>query len=118
MGANGVWRLLTKYPGRWAGVAATAGPRPIDNLGRPEQASELLKPAAAVPMIIVHGGADAVAPVEQDRALVQILKKIAKTVKYIEVEGGGHVDVVGPSYPTIFDFFDTNKSVPSNGARQ
>jgi hypothetical protein len=60
----------------------------------------------------------AVAPVEQDCALVQILTQMVKTVKYVEVDGGGHVNVAAPSYPTIFDFFDATKTVPSNSARQ
>ena len=39
---------------------------------------------------------------------VAAMTKLGVDVKYIEVPGGNHGDVVVPNLPAIFDFFDTH----------
>jgi len=45
---------------------------------------------ATVPLVIIHGSADSMIPVEHSRNLVSKLQELGARIHYIEVNGGGH----------------------------
>ena len=99
MGAIGTWKIAPKYPEIWAAIA------PISGNG----AAATLEKIRGVPEIIVHGDADPTVPVTGSRTMVATLKELGVEHKYIEVPGGLHSDVVGPSLATVIEFFDAHK---------
>jgi poly(3-hydroxybutyrate) depolymerase len=99
MGAIGTWAIAAKYPDIWAAIAPFAG------IGTPAAADRIRH----IPQFVVHGDADATVSVMGSRAMVAALGKLGAAVKYIEVPGGGHSDVVAPNMPAMFEFFDAQK---------
>ena len=99
MGAIGTWSLGPKYPEIWAALA------PISGLG----AADTVVKMKHIPQIVVHGDADPTVAVGGSRTMVAKMKELGVEVKYIEVPGGNHGDVVVPNLPAIFDFFDTHR---------
>lgn len=99
MGAIGTWALASKYPQTWAALAAFAG------TGSPALAGNM----KAIPQFVVHGDADNTVSVSGSRNMVAALKKVSANVTYIEVEGGGHSDVVVPNLPKAFEFLAQQK---------
>jgi poly(3-hydroxybutyrate) depolymerase len=99
MGGIGTWTLAPKFPDIWAAIAPIAG----------SGAPATLERIRHVPQIVVHGDADRTVNVQGSRRMVTRMKELAMEVKYIEVPGGGHSDVVAPNIPAIVDFFDTHR---------
>jgi poly(3-hydroxybutyrate) depolymerase len=96
MGAIGTWRIAAKYPDLWAGLGMIAGNGPAATQQQMRR----------IPQIVVHGDADPTVSVSGSRTMVEALKKLGGDVVYIEVPGGGHVDVVAPNLSKIFEFFN------------
>ncbi|MEW6321908.1 MAG: PHB depolymerase family esterase [Acidobacteriota bacterium] len=104
MGAIGAWHLAAKYPERWAAVAAFAGTGPPASVARMKD----------IPQFVVHGDADPTVSVSGSRGMVAEMRKLGVDVRYIEVPGGNHIDVVVPHLDGAFDFFDTHaKGTPA-----
>jgi poly(3-hydroxybutyrate) depolymerase len=99
MGAIGTWKVAPKYPDLWAAIA------PISGNGAPAT----LERIRSVPEIVVHGDADPTVPVSGSRTMVAKLKEMGTEVKYIEVPGGLHSDVVAPNLAAVIEFFDTHR---------
>jgi poly(3-hydroxybutyrate) depolymerase len=101
MGGGGTWHLAIKHPDIWAGLG------PI--------APAIFQPATDVakikhiPVILVQGDEDKLVPVAWARSWADEMKKREMTYDYIEVAGGGHVDVAFKNIPRIFEFFDKHK---------
>ncbi len=96
MGAIGTWGMAAKRPEPWAGLGAFSG------FGVASTASTL----RAIPQFVVHGDADPTVAVSGSRTMVAALKEVGANVRYIEVPGGDHSNVVAPNLPAMFDFFD------------
>jgi poly(3-hydroxybutyrate) depolymerase len=99
MGAIGTWKIAPKYPDIWAALGAFAGsgaPATLDRVRR-------------IPQFVVHGDDDRTVSVEGSRAMVAKMKELGVEVRYLEIPGGGHSDVVAPNIPGMFDFFDAHK---------
>ena len=47
--------------------------------------------------------------------MVEGLKRLGGVVKYIEVPGGNHIDVVAPNLSAMFDFFDAHRKRAGTG---
>jgi poly(3-hydroxybutyrate) depolymerase len=94
MGAIGTWHLAAKYPDTWAALG------PFSGTGSPASAERM----KAIPQIVVHGDADPTVNVSGSRAMVAELQRLGADVRYIEVPGGNHTDVVVPSLPEVFEF--------------
>jgi dipeptidyl aminopeptidase/acylaminoacyl peptidase len=62
-----------------------------------------------LPQFVVHGDADATAPVERSRTVVAELKRLGIEHQYIEVPGGTHGGVVAPNIRPMFDFLDKHR---------
>ena len=97
MGAIGTWKIA---PISGSGAAAT------------------LEKIRSVPEIVVHGDADPTVPVTGSRTMVAKLKELGVEHKYVEVPGGLHSDVVGPSLAAVIDFFDAHKKPARSTSQQ
>src|SRR5262249_47765516 len=98
MGGGGTWHLGIKHPDIWAGLAPIAPAifRSVDGLDKIKH----------IPVILVQGDADKLVKVDGARRWADGMKARGMTFEYIEVPGGGHVDVAFQNLPKIFDFFD------------
>jgi poly(3-hydroxybutyrate) depolymerase len=108
MGAIGTWKIAPKYPDIWAAIA------PFSGAG----AAATLERIRTVPEIVVHGDADPTVNVAGSRTMVAKLKEMGTEVKYIEVPGGLHSDVVAPNLAAAIEFFDTHKKAVRSSSQQ
>lgn len=99
MGGFGTWSVAMNHPEVFAALA------PISGGATPANMSKI----AHIPQIVVHGDNDPTVPVERSRVMVEMGKKLGAEIKYIEVPGGDHINVVVPNFPAVFDWFDTHK---------
>src|SRR6516162_4651254 len=101
MGGGGTWHLGLKYPDLWAGLAPIA-----PAIFRKASAVEKIK---HIPVILIQGDKDNLVPVAGARRWAEEMKKQNMTYEYIEVPGGGHVDVAFQNLGKIFEFFEKQK---------
>ena len=99
MGAIGTWKLAPKDPATWAALGAFSGQ------GVPATVERMRD----VPEYVVHGDADPTVNVAGSRAMVAAMKAQGVDVKYVEVPGGNHGNVVEPNLAGMFDFFDAHR---------
>jgi predicted peptidase len=105
MGGGGTIHLGLKHPDLWAALAPIAPAifnRPSD-----------LEKINQMPIILVQGDADNLVRVAQVRPWADKMKELKMTYEYVEVPGGGHIDVAYKNLPKIFEFFDAHKKVPA-----
>ncbi|MFO0964498.1 MAG: hypothetical protein U0793_02775 [Gemmataceae bacterium] len=93
-----------KHPDIWAALAPIA-----PAIFRSPDALDKIK---HIPVILVQGDADKLVKVEKVRPWAEGMKSRGMTYEYIEVPGGGHVDVAFQNLPRIFDFFDKHSKKP------
>lgn len=98
LGGIGTWKLGPKYPDIWAAIAPFSGAGAPDSLAR----------ITHIPEYVVHGDDDPTVNVRGSRAMVAKMKELGIEVKYTEVPGGNHGNVVAPNMPGLFDFFDAH----------
>jgi len=96
MGGGGTWHLGTKYPDIWAGLGPIAPAAPRSTAG--------LDKIRHIPVIVIQGDQDRL--VYGARRWVARMKELKMDHQYIEIEGGGHVDVAYKHFPEMFAFFD------------
>ena len=99
MGAIGTWALAARYPDRWMALGVFSG------FGLASSA----KTIAHIPQFVVHGDADPTLAVGGSRTMVAALKAVNADVRYVEIPGGNHTDVVEPNLGAMFDFFDAHR---------
>lgn len=69
---------------------------------------------ATVPLVIIHGSADSMIPVEHSRNLVSKLQELGARIHYIEVNGGGHdTPLDAADWRDCFDYVLQPTSKPS-----
>ena len=107
MGGQGVLRLASRWPNRFAALvdisgtviatspSATKEQVAIDVqthsfLNAPDVYRALAQLIAATPIWVFHGDTDASVPVEQSRQLVSALRSAGATDRYTEYAGAGH----------------------------
>lgn len=99
MGGNGTWYLATEYPDLWAAIAPCApGSVTPDNLD--------ISRIQHLPVLVIHGDADVVAPVTASRSMVAKMMELGMEYEYTEVPGGTHGSVLEPNLPNIIEFFN------------
>jgi poly(3-hydroxybutyrate) depolymerase len=108
MGAIGTWKIAPKYPDIWAAIAPFSG----------SGAADTLQKIRSVPEIIVHGDADPTVNVAGSRTMVAKLKELGTELRYIEVPGGLHSDVVAPNLAAMIAFFDVHKKAVKGATQQ
>ena len=101
MGGGGTMYLGPKYANLWAAIAPIAG-----GGGRPNQA-ELLQQLkdAGVAVIVSHGEADEIVPVQGSRDLAAELEAMGMDSEYLELAGVGHGPIINLAQERIFKFF-------------
>src|SRR5262249_49375001 len=85
MGGGGPWHRGLKYPEIWAGLAPIA-PAIF-------RKAEDVKKIQHIAVILVQGDEDKLVPVAGARRWAEQMKKNGMAYEYIEVAGGGHVDI-------------------------
>jgi predicted peptidase len=107
MGGQGVLRLASRWPNRFAAIVDISGtviaksPSATNQqvatdiqthpfLTAPDIYRALAQHIAATPIWIFHGDTDESVPVEQSRQLVNALRSAGATVRYTEYPGAGH----------------------------
>lgn len=101
MGGGGTWHLGLKHPDLWAGLAPIA-----PAIFRSPKELAKIKHVA---VILIQGDGDKLVPVAGARRWAEEMKNLGMTHEYIEVAGGGHVDVAFQNIPKIFEFFDKHR---------
>jgi predicted esterase len=102
MGGAAAWSIAIHRPGVFAAVAASA---PAVFFLTPDDMASL----KAVPQMVVQGDQDTQVPVKQTRLFTEAARKAGAQVKYLEISGAGHGDVVAPSLAEMFDWFDAHR---------
>lgn len=105
MGGYGTWSIAVNHPQMFAAIAPVAGG------GMPATVARIAA-IAHIPEIVVHGDADPTVPVDESRKMVRAAQAAGAKVKYIEVKGGNHSDIVVPHMKDIFDWFDAHRRQP------
>ena len=62
-----------------------------------------------IPVILIQGDQDKLVPVAGARRWAEQMKKNDMKYEYLEIAGGGHVDVALQNIPKIFEFFEKHK---------
>lgn len=102
MGGYGTWSIAVNHPKMFAAIAPVAG-------GGMPQVFARVSTIAHIPEIVVHGNADPTVSVDESRRMVKAAQAAGAKVKYIEVEGGNHSNIVAPNMKEIFDWFDAHR---------
>jgi predicted peptidase len=100
MGGAGALHMGTKHASTWAAVASMA---PAAFVMQP---SILESVKDAMPLILIHGDADTVVPVDVSRRWNQTATSLKMAqYKYLELPGADHGTVITQGVPEIFQFF-------------
>ena len=59
---------------------------------------------AKLPVVIVHGSADAIIPVNHSRILVEQLRAMKKPVFYVEIKDGDHDSLTKTDIAPVMDY--------------
>jgi predicted esterase len=110
MGGYGTWSVAANNPDLFAALAPIAG-------GGMPQVLLKLKDIARIPWIVIHGDKDPTVSVEESRRMVKAGKELGIEIKYNEVPGGDHSNIVVPAFKEIFDWFDAHKRQPKAAAK-
>lgn len=110
MGGYGSWSIAVNYPDLFAAIAPIAGG------GNPFVTAKL-RGIAHLPWIVIHGDKDPTVPVAESRKMVKAGEALGIKIKYIEVPGGDHSNIVVPNFNNIFDWFDAHKRQPKGAAK-
>jgi predicted peptidase len=113
MGGAGAYHLAARFPEIWAGVAVAAPAPRSDALAEIERFRDL-------PVLVLHGDADATVPVEQSRAWVARMGELGMQHVYIEFGGGDHSLFMRENpenLSKVFSFFDVVRKDQRPAAR-
>lgn len=103
MGAGGTWSVGLAYRERFAALAPMAGTRPSAAL------EAALKTGRKLPIIVVAGGKDPLAPVAGCREVAAQAKALGYEVKYLEYPEGDHSSPVSSAVKDVFDWFEAHR---------
>jgi predicted peptidase len=102
MGGGGTIHLALKYPEIWAAL----GPLAPAIFGHKEEEVEKIK---HIPVIMIQGDKDFLVPVAGPRRWAEAMEKAQMKLEYMEIKGGGHVDVATENIPAVFEFFNKHQ---------
>ena len=102
MGGYGTWSISVNHPDLFAAIAPIAG-------GGTPPVMMKLRAISHLSWMVIHGDKDPTVSVEESRRMVKNAQELGIEVKYHEVPGGDHNNVVAPAFKEIFDWFDAHK---------
>jgi predicted esterase len=102
LGGFGTWLVASSKPEKFAALAAVSGGPPAGG----DALTALLQRLKGMPVMVVHGAQDGIAPVQLSRAMAAAAEKAGLKVSYIEVPDGDHLSVVASTFASVMDFFD------------
>lgn len=103
MGGAGTLFLGSKHADIWAAIAPVAPAAFAMTENRTEILGKLDE--AGVPVMVVHGAADEVVPVDLARTWVATMEELGMEHEYVELPGVTHGPVITASQAHIFEFF-------------
>jgi poly(3-hydroxybutyrate) depolymerase len=101
MGGGGTMHLALKYPDVWSGLGPIA-PAIFSKVEEVEKIKHL-------PVIMIQGDKDFLVPVAGPRRWAEAMKKADMKLEYMEIAGGGHLDVATKNIPAVFEFFNKHQ---------
>ena len=102
MGGGGTIHLALKHPGIWAALGPIA---PAIYSHKPEEVEKIKH----IPVIMIQGDQDFLVPVAGPRRWAEAMKKAEMKLEYMEIAGGGHLDVATKNIPAVFEFFNKHQ---------
>lgn len=102
MGGAGTWHLAIEHPELWAALAPIAPAPSIEG-------SDALEKIKHIPVIVIQGDEDLLVRATGTRRWVEKMKELDMEHDYIEVKGGGHIDVAFENIPRVFEFFEKHQ---------
>lgn len=102
MGGGGVWSVAASSPEIFAAIAPVSGAL----FQQGDALTAMLGKLKNIPVFVVHGARDGIAPIARSRDMVAAAKKSGLVVEYIEVPDADHVSIVGATFPAVMDFFE------------
>lgn len=106
MGGAGTLYLGSAHADIWAAIAPVAPAAFSMTDTRAEILGRLAD--AGVPVLMVHGAADEVVPVDLSRTWVETMEEIGMEHGYAELPGITHGPVITASQSHVYDFFDAH----------
>jgi pimeloyl-ACP methyl ester carboxylesterase len=102
MGGFGAWLIASAKPELFAAIAPVSGGAPIKG----DALNSLLEKVKALPVMIVHGARDGIAPPQLSRDMTAAAQKAGLKVTYLEVLDADHLSILAGTFPAILDFFE------------
>lgn len=102
MGGAGTYHLAALHPDLWAALAVAA-PAPL------RDRIDDIEAFRHIPVLVLHGDADATVPVELSRTWVGRMRQLGMEHVYVEVPGGDHsrfINADPENISKVFSFFD------------
>jgi predicted peptidase len=102
MGGAGTYHLAARHPDVWAALAVAA-PAPL------RDRIDDIEAFRHIPVLVLHGDADATVPVELSRTWVARMRQLGMEHVYVEVPGGDHsrfINTDPENISKVFSFFD------------
>lgn len=104
MGGSGTWLIASSKPELFAAIAPVSGGAPLKG----EALNALLERTKSLPVMVVHGARDGIAPPQLSRDMVAAARKAGLKVNHLEVPDADHMSILASTFPAILDFFEKN----------
>lgn len=102
MGGFGVWLIAAARPDLFAAIAPVSGGAPMKG----DALNALLEKVKALPVMVVHGSRDGIAPPQLSREMAAAAQKAGLKVTHLEVPDADHLSILPGTFPSILDFFE------------
>ena len=107
-GAFGSWAIASHRAEMFAAIAPVSGGFQLPSS---EQATLFAK-LSDIPVLVVHGGRDGIAPPKLSRDFANAARKAGLRVEYLESPDADHFAIVSATFSQILDFFDKSRKAP------
>jgi len=104
MGAFLTWLVAANKPDTFAALAPVSGGPPAQG----DALNTVLSKLKGVPVMVVHGAQDGIAPAQASRSLASSAEKAGVKLTYLEIPDGNHLSVVTTTFPAVMEFFEKN----------
>jgi predicted esterase len=102
MGGGGAWTVAASAPEIFAAIAPVSAAL----LQQGDAMTATMGKLKNIPVLVVHGNRDGIAPIARSRDAAAAAKKAGLTIEYIEVPEADHTSIVGATFSAVMDFFE------------